>query len=591
MPMPKPVVPDLGPDNAIDLDKLGSADLMTYVRYPGMADGDRFFPNWRGCNPQGEIGDVFENYITVDMGLVTPDGMPVSIGNVVLTLLDQGWVFYSYQIFDTTEVDFRGEESLRRFFYVGKRAQAGISLRVAQCKESHDLAVAVQQLPGTGATFVTVPYQAMSAGDTVKLTLELFFAVGDPYDTLTLSHLVEQEQVGLPLVWSVPKADLQIIRDGFADVTYTIDYAVPTAPTVSATQRIWMIDPVAPLLPALTIKDFNGNDLDPDAYPDGITLQIQPYASMQAGDDLVLYAVSGTRVVQSWSVDVSTVDSGVLEFHLDHGWLASNNGQSLQLIYQYAREGAAGTGVPLALTLRKPLFLPAPIVEGATADGQNRGFIEARYLLAGVNIAVPDEAAIGASDTIKMHWEGYGDIGSDIADPIAGYPRKFQIKRTAVPANMGRRVKVFYKVSPPGEAATPSAIYDLEVRSTTAGWPALQIEKPVLINKQLSLATVPAGGVECLLQSWMFMAQGQRLRIRVFGLLPDGQEQMLNIRPGDQELVTEDEYATGKVWSIIPRPFLAGLRLDETLRIDVETSFDLGDSYVTFPRLEITLIA
>jgi hypothetical protein len=590
MPLPQPAVPDLGTDNTIDLDKLGLDPLETYVGYPGMADGDQFYPNWRGCTFDGRAGDFFVDRISVDMTQVTPLGMPVPMPNDLLRMLDQGWVFYSYQLYDASQVDGRGEESLRRFFYVGKRAQTGSLLRVAQCKESHDLALDPDGLTGPEATFVTVPYQAMSVGDTVKLTLALFFAIDDPHTTLTFTRVVDEVQLGKPLVWKVPKSELQMIFQGFADVTCRVDYAVPTTPTISATQRFWMIAPVAPLLPAPAIKDFTGGDLDPDAFPEGVTVQIPAYDGLQMGDDLVLYAVSGASLIQSWPADVSTVDSGVLEFHLGHEWLASNNGQSLQLIYQYAREKAAGTGSPLTLTLRKPLNLPAPIVEQATSTGENQGFIAVERVIAGVNITIPEAAVIGAQDKVQMHWQGYGDIGSAVVDPVAGDPRRFQIRPDAVPANIGRRVDVLYKVTPPGGSPTPSSVFDLEVRAPTGGWPTLQIVEPPLNAMRLSLSSVTARGVQCLLESWMFMAQGQRIRIRISGLKPDGQQTELDLRPGDEEQVTEDEYYAGEVWSVIPLAFLNTLKINENLLIDVGISFDLGDSYLPFPGLNVTLV-
>ncbi|RRV03667.1 hypothetical protein EGJ27_24530 [Pseudomonas sp. v388] len=591
MPRPQPTIPDLGPDNAVDLDKLAGADLLTYINYPGMADGDQFYPNWRGCGAQGEVVDIFDNLTTVDMNVVTPDGMPVSIGNGFLVLLDQGWVFYSHREYVPGAPDPHGDESLRRFFYVGKRPLAGSSLTVAQCKESHDLAIDGWQLPDDGATFVTVPYRAMSAGDKVVLTLERFFEVGVPHDPFILSHVVEEEEVGQPLAWKVPKTELQIIFDGFTEVRYSIEYAIPTTPTVSAVQTLWIIEPATPLLPALTIEGFAGNDLDPDAFPDGITLQIPLYPGIQVGDDVVFYASSDTRIIKSLRVDTSTVDSGVLEFHLDYPWLSQNNGQRLQLMYQYARAGASGTSIPLAVMLRKPLYLPAPRVEGATADGENRGYIEVRSLIAGVNIFVPDDAVIGAGDKVQMHWQGNGANGSAIVDPSATNPKKFQIKPESVPANIRRRVDVFYAVTPPGEGEVTSTIYDLEIKLTGSHWPTLQIEEPDIINQQLSLAKVPAGGAECLLAAWMFMAAGQRVRIRVTGRLPDGSESTLNLREGDQEVVTEDELYQGQVWSIIPRGFLESLKINSPLHVDVRTSFDLGNSYEVFPRLDLTLIA
>lgn len=117
--LPPPKVPDLGADNAIDLDRLGSDDLETIVDYPGIAEGDHFWPQWWGCTASGEAVDNFSNLIVIGPGDLTPEGMPVQILNNRMRELDQGWVFYSYKLPDSNTPDEPGEESLRRFFYVG----------------------------------------------------------------------------------------------------------------------------------------------------------------------------------------------------------------------------------------------------------------------------------------------------------------------------------------------------------------------------------------------------------------------------------------------------------------------------------------
>lgn len=116
--LPQPKVPDLKqPENYLDLDLLGTEALQTWIWYPGIALGDFFYPNWRGCGPDGELVDFFSDLIEiVDL---QSQGALVLIQNDSLLKLDQGWVFYSYQLFDANTVDGRGAESLRLFFQRG----------------------------------------------------------------------------------------------------------------------------------------------------------------------------------------------------------------------------------------------------------------------------------------------------------------------------------------------------------------------------------------------------------------------------------------------------------------------------------------
>lgn len=117
-------------------------------------------------------------------------------------MLDQGWVFYSYEIEDSSQPDGRGEESLRRFFYVGKRAGSSTLLPVPQCKESHDLHLDPDLLVDN-VFIVTLPYRAMLPGDEVKLSLVRFFGEGDPYDDLVLKKTLTDADVKQPLHWTI----------------------------------------------------------------------------------------------------------------------------------------------------------------------------------------------------------------------------------------------------------------------------------------------------------------------------------------------------------------------------------------------------
>jgi hypothetical protein len=590
--LPPPTVPDLLADNAIDLEYLGSANLRTFINYPGIAGGDVFWPNWRGCSAQGEVVDTFTVRVRVEDDQLEPQGYPVDIDNSLLQRLDQGWVFYSYMPEAIGQPDDRGEESQRRFFYVGKRPAVSVLLPVPQFKESHELCVDLDLL-SADVTVATLPYRAMSVGDKVTFTWKGFFDDGVPMTPYTRNKTLADSDVGQPLKWVVPLTELQFIADGYAEMSYSIVYASPTETSVSAMQTLRIVKPVAPLLPAISVKGAVGDLLDPEAFPDGITLAITLYPGILVGDDVVLYASGELDAIRTIRVDPSTITSGILEFTLDYAWLSANNGKEVTLIYQYARLGGAGTGVPVSLTLRKPLYLPPPIVEKATAESgeedEYKGFLLARSTLGGVYIMLPNDAVIGADDKVQMHWEGYGNTGRYIADPTVGDPQRFYIPPQAVPANLGKRLDVSYRVTPPGEAPYKSVVFDLLVKDIDSGLPTIQC--PDAPGGWLSLVRVLPEGVGFTLGSWMFMAEGQRVRVKATGFKKDGTEETIYLREGSDEPVTKTEYDAGTLYSNLQRAFLENLALDVQFDVIVETSFDEGDSYKKFPTLPVTLRA
>jgi hypothetical protein len=587
--LPPPQVPDLKPANYIDMDELGNADLRTYVDYPGIKVGDRFWARWWGCGAQGQAEDYVDTLTEVDGNLDPVKGMPVDIENALLRALDQGWVFYSYVMEDTNQPDDRGEESLRRFFYIGKRDTSASALAVPQCRESHALNIDPGLTGISDVTFVTPPYRAMQAGDKVTLQLDLYFADGSKFATVFEGNPLTEAEVGQPIEWSIEYTNFMFIADGHALVRYAIEYADPTSTTESATQRLEVVSPSAALLPAPTIKDFSGGELDPEAYPAGIKVQVELYPGIQVDDDVVLYASADTREVKTLRVDPTTIASQVLQFTLDYAWLSANNGKSLELVYQFARVGHAGTSQPFSVMLRKPLNLPFPIVERATVLGEGEGTIPAGNVINGVYIRVPDEAVIGADDTVQMHWDGFGSTGSHVADPTLADSRRFFIPGAAVPANMGKHVRVYYRVTPLGGAGGSSSVFDLQVTPMESGWPTIQFRQPPAQNNEISLAQVPEAGAVLELASWSFMAEGQRVRIRAAGLPATDGNGTEDMRIGAAERVTEDEFFEGRLSVKLTKAFLGGLTLNHQFRVTVETSFDDGNEYRPFPNINIVL--
>ncbi|KPX85785.1 Uncharacterized protein ALO59_03168 [Pseudomonas amygdali pv. mellea] len=584
---PAPKVPDLQqPGNYLDLDQLGSADLLTWIYYPGIKNGDLFMPNWRGCGALGEVDDYVNDLIEV-AGL-QPEGMPLMIKNPSLMRLDKGWVFYSYT------VDGSVEESRRLFFYVGKRPPTAAGLGVPQCKESHDLKLDPGLLWDLNeVSIVTPPYLAMREGDRVTLTLDRYFEDGSSLYPLVESRLLTGNEVGQPLRWPITAGEFLIIENGVALMSYRIEYADSTLITDSVTQSLAIVAPLAALLPPLRIKDFNGGSLDPEAFPGGITLLIDPFG-MQIDDDVVVYISSGNLLVQTLRADISNLDSGVLQFSLAKTWLCANNGKEIELVYQYARPGHAASSLPRKVMLSLPLDLPVPIVDDAEIESSEEwgveGYIYASWLQNGVKIRIPDGAFIGDDFTVQMHWEGNTSTGSFIADPSPDDPRLFIIPSTAVPANMGKWVEVYYKVVSLSQSGT-SPVFKLEVRGLVGVWPVIQIMRPRITDTLLYLDRVPSEGAGLDLASWAYMAPGQRVRIKAIGLSQSGSPQALGLRTGAAEPLSEAEYQSRQVSVIIPKDFLESLQRNElTNTVAVEVSFDDGATYTLFPSIAFIVL-
>ncbi|MBO1542165.1 hypothetical protein [Pseudomonas sp. OA65] len=465
-------------------------------------------------------------------------------------------------------------------------------LPVPQIKESHDCAVDVARV-GTQASVVAPPYKAMSVGDEVTFTMERYFDDGVRWEDFVRRKTLTDLDIGQPLQWMVQANELESIEGGSASMSYSVVYANPTVPTLSHTQALRIVTWQTDLMPAPRIKDFTGDMLDPEAHPNGITVVIDVYPGIEVGDEVVLYAWGDPREIKTLRVDPSTVDSGVLEVRVDHEWLSANNGKPIELVYQYARVGSAGTSEPLQLTLRRPLYLPLANIEGVIRDGDdedNRGYLSAANIKGGVYISLPDEAVIGSGDKVQMHWEGYGNSGSHIADPMTTNPKRFHIPPQFVPANMGKRLNVFYTVTPLGEEPYTSKIFDLEIKDMVSGWPTLQIDSPASPGNQISLRTVE-DEVIFRLGSWSYMKPDQRVRIYAKGVLAGGGEDTFDLREGDAELVTAEEYNEERIFASLPRTFLEKLQLNVQFDVIVETSFDDGNTYKPFPRISPKLVA
>lgn len=587
--------------NSVNLDKLGLEALSTWINYPGIAVGHYIDVNWRGCRADNSVDDIIgiRQVLRVD----PLKGWMFPVSNDRIMALRGGQVFYSYMQV-TLSGDPLSEESKRRAFYVQRPDAGQLSLAVAHLQDAHECVIDASELNTEGVLLATAPYAAMSTGDEFTLTWTPFYDEFSEGTPIQQNHVVEERDIGQPLLWHLEYSDVYNYLYGYGLLQYSITFA-NGASIQSPVKRFDIVwpeatdPPRAPLLRAPNIDGFTGGALDPDdeAYKDGVWLELEVDPDLQVGDSLMLYAVGPEVTLRGVRADVSSLDGGRIAVRLERAWLQSdeNRGKQVAFSYEFARQGVQKRSEVLTVILQRKLHLPLPVIKHAfqeTGDESHQGTVHPRNLNNGAEVRIPADAELGEGELpapqVYMHWEGHGSTGSAIVpQPVSGDRRLFKIPRSAMAANLGRRIKVYYTLTRHGEAPRESEKFDLQVADFDAeNYPPIQIEG--VENKTLSLSKVPKQGARCTLGSWSFMAEGQRLGIVAEGTPKPGKPATHVLRPRTAQ-VTEDEYYAGGIEALLPKAFLAGLDLNGKLRVTPSLSFDDGETWRDFRSPDIDL--
>jgi len=590
-PNPAPTIPTLGPDNAIDLDRLGNEELRTFVKYVGIADADMIVVNWFGCGEHGEIVDKFNDEQEVRDDALTPDGMPVMIENSVLQQLNNGRVFYSYQVKKPGGTP--GDESLRLFFFIGRAPRTSATLPVLQIKESHDLHLDLETVDSIITPWV-VPYQAMTVGDTVTLHCRRFYPDGSEYmPALAYPRVVLEGEVGKPLGLFLNRSDLLRVEDGSIELYYGIQYVgTAQATTFSSRQTVQLLAPGAAMLPPLTIVGHAGGTINPLLFPDGLPLRIEEYPGMSIGDELLCHASSSAAgvepIVLRASVDASTLDKGFFEFMLDSAWVSANQGAEIDLRYEYAWIGSGLSATPYQANVRTPLNLPMVIVQNARPDPDDpvpgEGALDVLSLSAsGVTIDIDPQANYGPDDEVKVYWDGYGTTGKHIAlVPVTPGGRTYNVPPQHIPANLGRAVPVYYTVLQDGDPA-PVTSQVFTVRVLAIGktrYPTIQSVQAQQTNGTIHISRIGAGGELFTLPGWPYMRAGQIVNAVINGKGNDDLPRAVPIF--ENHLVTPDEATARSIATTVAASAFQSLKVG-SINVQVTLTYEQGAETVYLP--------
>lgn len=594
-----PVIPLLI-DNSIDPQDLSGGPLLTYAKYDNPQWGDVLYQRWLGLTFEGVPVDVTDIPIYVTPDNETALGFEMPIANHFVLLLDKGQVFYSYYLKrgtgdpdDPIDPDAPKVESKRIHFGIGKSGR----LSAPQVKESHDNQLDINAIQGSMMTVAVAPYAAMSNGDKVQLVWRGVRADGSdgPVVSIPLKTLCDLDtdpanNPGQVLSWPVPKVNASGVRGGVFRLHYVITYASreDEPQTVSAERSIVVTAPSRALLPAPSVKDLVGTEINPGLFPNGIRVVIPVYPDIRVGDDVLVY---GTRTgagsgplkntIVHLKVDASNVASGIIEVPLSASWVSDNRGASVEVRYQYARADATGTGMPLALTVRKPLVLPTPTVDNSVVDA-GKDVLNPMHAYSGAYIVIPASATVGEGDSITAYFKGFDANGSWETNQVSqSNPTKFKVPATVLPSNFGKTVEVTYSVA--GQMADSSLFLfirelDIYSRITCEG---VQVGSPAT----LSLSDIPEGGAQLQIGIWPFIATQQKVRL---WLTASGIE--------DRDIITlrkvmPHECIDG-ITTHLTRSDLEGIAVGGIFTLHASASFDGGHSTTLFSNpLQLKLLA
>jgi|GEM_PF-614178 len=597
--IPPPLVPDLEGDS-LDLKKLGARNLMTYIKYDGLAIGDELWPQFFGCGSAGEVVDRERTPVTVQQ--LEPDGsFKVDVQNSLLVKLGGGAAFYSYAKTLITHVgraEQRAEvQSDRLLFYVDKPVLPSEQVAVPHVEHSDGLVIDRSRLTGDIAIVVGA-FPAMAVGDEVTLNWE------DAGYSETFVKTLGEEDVGKPLTWFLDNSYLDLAGD-WCEISYQVVYAsikFEDRTSFSPVQRLSIVKNGSPQLPSLPppkAQGDSGGQLDPNDFPEGLVIEV-PGDGTQYADEVLLRAVGVDTQRVSARLDRTLVDSGRVLMSVPPQWLQANVGQTVSITYQWARPGAAADSAPLQLTLVKPLNLKLPVIDGVTPQDpqppeqpdpeiEQYGFIKPIRLITGAFVQIPVDTETGGGK-VTMCWDGYGERGKySTATPVIGNNLRYAIPASVVPANLGRRVKVYYTVERPGGTAQRSLIYGLKIED----WESSDFEPvqcPDAPDGKLSLQAV-RGEVTFTLSSdsWRLFDEGQIVRVWVTGQPKPEHSPLPAEVIRDSVAVSEDEYYEGQLIMKLSKGYLEKLQEGSVFEVYASVSFDAGDSFKSIVPADILL--
>ena len=239
----------------------------------------------------------------------------------------------------------------------------------------------------------------------------------------------------------------------------------------------------------------------------------------------------------------------------------------------------------------QPVPLLMPSVEKSLPAGGGTGTLDPLLVTDGAVVVVPKEIDLQPTDVVTVYWSGFvASATHETSTPIEAGGLKFAIPSTAIPGNIGtdRQVEVYYTVTRTGGKVETSEKYSLTILPIADGrFPKLKCDQAIGTGlPTLSLSSVPAGA-DFSITPWVYVKAGQKMHMWAEGVDKSGVDLDFDIFV-ERPLTPGEE--SGGVSAVLVRSFLEQLKVNEQFWVDIEVSFDEGESYLNFRRENVLLV-
>lgn len=460
---PAPVIenPDAGADpyDVIDLEKLGEDDLLVdvVVFSNGLLKGDLVTLTWTGTPAQGQPVSFTPEPQEVSRD---PQVMSFLIPNAEVRGLALGHGVASY----TVSRDGSPAGSSRRAF----ATFVGVEQRLPK-PQVRDAVNGVLD-PTLEETLVTIPGEALEAGDTVFLTW-----LGTRANGSALLHTDERGvsggSAGKPMTFSVGAEHIAPLDGGSVSVYYRLNKGATDTDLDSAHEFLSVGDIPFELTAPTTEPRAQDGIIDPQELPGHLIIIVPPWPDMQAEQTvhLVWKASSGPQYSDYMPISPAMVGKDV-KFNMEQSTVEDYRGAAVELSYWIERPGEPSlTSASTAFRVEtRVLILPPP--EILEADGNE---LDPDLLPDGATISIDASAQFADGDELTVWVSGNGEDGSvtlehTVAPGAGGKGVTLPLSHGVISANIGGTFDLRYEITraaggpvEPSETVTYSVIADI----------------------------------------------------------------------------------------------------------------------------------
>lgn len=296
-----------------------------------------------------------------------------------------------------------------------------------------------------------LPYPAMATGDKVTLRWDGRTAQGS-YSTYTV---INSGTVNKEVIFRVPRSYVVANINGTVEVWYDVQKGGRTQASI---KRIITVreSTLAPL-PTPTVKEAQGDTLDPAHATAGATVRIEALAQLRAGDRVTVQW-QGPRGSDNQEKTITEAEAGqALELVFAYALVIANAGETVAIAYTVNRaNGQVQTSDTLHLKIQIGLDnLPTPSMDTVGVDGV---LVPSRIPESGATVRVR-YTGMSREDRVFVSWRGASD--HDTADQTVGADGEllFRVPKAFIVASSGRSATVFYTVFRAGQQADSAPLW------------------------------------------------------------------------------------------------------------------------------------